>query len=162
LEQNPFPEWFDEVAAYKITVDAANIYAEAQPNMWSFSISPGQAEIITVHDVKDFIIEVIKARSVQLQEHGFSSGEMVFYCWHDEQAGHLCFSMVSSNHGFLPFGAKLQKVEDLETIINSWLNSPYLHGIPWDDLEILEPGDPNIKDEEQTEEYILQVWSTLV
>jgi hypothetical protein len=162
VTQNPFPEWLEEVAADEIVVNAADIKAECFPNMWSFSLSFEMAEATTIQDVKDFVLKIVRARADQLQERGFPPKSMVFYCWHDEQAAQLRFSLVSASHGHLPFGATLQSVEKLETIIGSWFNNPYLEGIPWDEFVEVDPNDLEPEDEDEGEPYVLQVWSTLI
>ena len=54
---------------------------------------------------------------------------MLFYGWHDAQVAQLRFSLVSADHGCLPFGCPVEPTADLELIVASFLESPYHDGI---------------------------------
>ncbi len=161
MGENPFPGWLAEVASDEIVVDPEDIKAECLPNMWCFSVSPEQAGATTVQDVKDFISQIVEARSSQLRALEHPAGSMVFYCWHDFQAGQLRFSLVSASHGHLPFGNKLQPVGGVERIIESWLTSPWLHGIPLTDVRC-ESGPPEEEEEDEENTWVVEIWSTPV
>lgn len=159
--ESPFSEWLEDVASDEVVIDPEDIREECLTNLWAFSLSREQAGGVTVQGVKDFILEVVRARSARMADLHRPPGSMVFYCWHDFQAGQLRFSMVSASHGFLPFGNPLQKVEDVELIIRFWLESPWLHGILLEDLTCV-PMDSEAVQEEDDEEWVVSVWSTSV
>lgn len=130
---NPFPGWLAEVAADAVVVEPDDMMAEADGNLWSFSLTPEQAAAVTVDEVESFAAGVAEGRrSWHIAHH---AGSMVFYWWHDLQAGQLRFSLVSASHGQLPFNCDVVPAESLATIVSAWLASPYLHGIPWSSLQ---------------------------
>jgi hypothetical protein len=151
---NPFIEWSAEVASDPVVVRPDNIRAEAKGNLWSFSLSPEQAAAVTVATVLRFAEQVILARRAWLTAR--NAGEMVLYWWHDAQAGQLRFSMVSAVHGALPFGCKTTQASSHESVIEDWLRSSYLHGIPFSELE------PSAADDVEPTLAPLSVWSQTV
>ncbi len=151
---NPFIEWIAEVAADPVVVRQDNIGAEAKSNLWSFSLSPEQAAVVSVADVLRFAEQVILARRAWLNAR--NAGEMVLYWWHDAQAGQLRFSMVSAVHGELPFGCRTIAAPSLESVIDDWLRSPDLHGISWSELRASAADDP------EPRPFSLAVWTQVV
>ena len=151
---NPFIEWIAQVAADPVVVRPDNIGAEAKGNLWSFSLSPQQAAAVTVADVRRFAEQVILARRAWLNAR--NAGAMVIYWWHDAQAGQLRFSMVSAVHGELPFGCRTIAAPSLESVIDDWLRSPSLHGIPWSELQ------PSAADDPERTPFSLAVWTQVV
>ena len=131
---NPFNEWIAEVAADPIVVRPDSIGAEANGNVWSFSLSPEQTAAVSIADVVRFAEQVTQARRAWLCARNATA--MVMYWWHDAQAGQLRFSLVSAIHGELPFGCKTVAARSLESVIEEWLKSPDLHGISWSELQL--------------------------
>lgn len=147
MPEIPFPAWFKDVVTEKLIVEPKDIDIECQANMWSVSLSPEQAKIVSIENVKDFILQVKLAYIDQLCAQGYPEGSMCFYCWHDEQAGRLRFSLVSASHKYLPFPCKLRGVEDIEAIVGDWLICCNLHGTDW---------------EEEDAPYVLPIWSVQI
>ena len=157
--RKPFADWVEKVGADAPTVDPTDVIAEARDNKWMFSLSAEEATSITAEDVEIFIDAVTEKRAEWLRQYGLEAGAMIFYCWHDDQAGQLRFSMVSASHGFLPFGCQLEGVEELRVVVEEWLRSPYLEGISWEELEEVPWNDPE-DEEDEVEEYVLNIWLT--
>jgi hypothetical protein len=134
MAANPFLEWFSEVAGDEVVSEPFNIFAEAHGNLWSFSVTSAQAAALRPAHVASFIRSVAEARSRQLSARGPKA--MLFYCWHDEQAAQLRFSLVSAEHGRLPFARSIELAPDLESVVASFLNSRYHDGIPYGELRL--------------------------
>ena len=123
----PFLGWLPEVAAYEVVSVPSNLIAEARGNLWSFAITSAQAAALALADVASFVRAVAEARRRQIGAHGLPA--MLFYCWHDAQVAQLRFSLVSADHGCLPFGCPIESTADLESIVESFLELPYHDGI---------------------------------
>ena len=151
---NPFIEWLEEVAADAVVIRPDSIEAEAHGNRWSFSLSPEQRAVVSVADVVRFAAEVATARSAWLRSR--KAAQMTLHWWHDALAGQLRFSLVSAAHKRLPFDRRTVAAPTLEVIIEEWLNSPSLHGIPSSALR------PDSPDQQETPRDPLLVWSQTV
>jgi len=154
MSSNPFKEWLTEVSTDCILLNPDDINAEAHGNLWSFTLSSEQVAAVSKTDVVDFIQTVAASRGEWLTTH--ASGPMLFYCWHDEQAGQLRFSLVSAKHGHLPFGCEVVAADQLGTIVQSFLGSSYLGGIPWSELRLQSDDGTASK----SSSNVLPVWST--
>lgn len=131
MTASPFLDWLPEVAADEVVIEPSNIVAEARGNLWSFSVTSAEAAALDPAHVASFVREVAKARRRHLSARGATA--MRFYCWHDEQAAQLRLSLVSADHGRLPFACSIEPAEpaaDLESVVASFLNSSYHDGIP--------------------------------
>jgi hypothetical protein len=161
MATNPFQEWLSEVVADKIVIALDEINTEAEANMWSFSLTSEQAAAIAPDQVEMFIREVAEAGSKQIDALG--CGSMLFYCWHDEMAAQLLFSLVSTSHAILPFGCPIERVADLGLVVRDFLSSTYHDGIPWSEFEIVtHPSQTELDqiDEESAQRMSpLRVWS---
>ena len=150
---NPFSEWLKDVASDDVVVNHSNIEAEACGNLWSFSLSLEEAADVSVADVEEFAANVAESRRDGLLRRG--AGPMLLYWWHDEQAGQLRFSLVSTVHGRLPFGCEVLAVARLGEIAGDWLRSPHVSGIRRDELF-------RVTSDQQAPEpirLVLRVWS---
>ena len=107
---------------------------EIEINHWSISIDSETAMKIENADLHNFLRKVIENRISQLDKSD-KNMDLIFYSWFDEQAGNLNFNFINSRHEDLPFSTELEFVDSLDTIINDFLNSRYLDGIPLDELE---------------------------
>lgn len=125
-------------------------------NMWSFSATSGQAQQMSVRDVQTFLEGIIQAHEHQLLITYGISHPMLFYCWFDELAVQLRLSLISATHQSLPFGCRVNIVNDIQCIISKFLTSLYHDGIPWDEFYSVE-----LPQEEVTRPiYTLDVWMT--
>lgn len=150
---DPFAGWMSEVSSDAITILPSDINGEARANLWSFSLTAEQAIAVTPSDVEAFLGEIINARRNWLTLHSVSTGAMRFYCWHDEQAAQLRLSLVSAKHGRIPFGCRVEEVQDLAVVARSFLHPKYHDGIPWDELKPVSTDLPDV-----VSEFTLFVW----
>lgn len=153
MPTNPFIEWLRNVVADEVVISRTDIDAEAIGNMWSFSITQEQAACISCADVESFIEAVVAQRSRHLSSR--KSPPMLFYCWHDEMAAQLRFSLVSEVHDRLPFRCKIEKA-CLRTIAASFLRSPCREGIPFSELREARLTDRPAN--KPAEEFVQSVW----
>jgi len=129
-------EWYEDVARDPITVsDDARI--EAAQNMWGFSLTSTQARQLSVNDVASFVNKIGKARAEQVSRRRLSP--MLFYLWHDQISGRLCFSLISLREGRSPeFRCAINTTATLNEIVEEFLSSAYLDGIPDSELNTTE------------------------
>lgn len=150
MTANPFLDCLPEVSADEVIAAPDDIWSEARGNLWSFSITAQQAATLGIEEVTSFVHAVAAARGRRLSARG--SAPMLFYCWHDEQAVQLRFSLVSASHDRLPFGCAVAKTDGLDSIVSSFLSSPYHDGIP---QSAMSEAGPDSKD---NPEVVLPVW----
>lgn len=123
------------------------INAESNQNCTALSLTRELALQITIDDLLVFLTRVKSNRQKQLISCGLSI-DLVYYLWFDEMAGQLRFSFINSNHKALPFKCDLTLIKTEKEIIDRYLKSDYLDGVPWKDLMDLGiDGDPVISDE---------------
>lgn len=148
--------WLNDVVSDEIVIDRDDINKEGNSNLWGFSFSDEEIRMqgLTLQEAKDFIQEVVRARKARRAALRLPAGSLIFYCWVDFLLGQLRFSLVSASHGRLPFGARLQAVDDAEVILESWLKIYLLPAIP--------PEDDFEEEEAEDEEWTVEVWSTPV
>ena len=120
-----------EVTSDTILVNTppTGVVQEARANLWAFSVTPEQARGITPAQVEQFLHAIMGARSRELVARDGGNHPMYFYCWCDEQAAQLRFSLVSVLHGHLPFARPITPVPELSTIIVRFLAFPNHDGI---------------------------------
>lgn len=123
-----------EVTSDTILVDTSptGVVQEARANLWAFSVTPEQACGITPAQVEQFLHAIMGARSRELMARDGGTHPMYFYCWCDEQAAQLRFSLVSVLHGHLPFAGPITQVPELSSIIVRFLTLPNHAGIQLD------------------------------
>ncbi|MCB2379519.1 hypothetical protein LGH70_18120 [Hymenobacter sp. BT635] len=127
----------------------ADLHQEAQHNQHSLSLTANQAQQLTIEDLRQLILRIVAAKREQLRTQRGNGYPMQFYCWHDELAAQLRFSLVAAQAA-LPFGCKVRLVPDLSTILASFLSAHHPEEIAWDGLPAV--------DEEAA--YCLDVWQT--
>lgn len=150
---DPFPGWLASMADEDVVVRPDDIEAEAVGNLRSLALTREQAAAVSPSGVETFARGVGDARRAWLASR--RTAPMVLYWWHDEQAGHLRFSLVSESHGRLPFGCEIAPASTLAEIATSWLSSTSLFGIPWNEFK------PVARDEVPPEPptLVLPVWT---
>jgi hypothetical protein len=154
--QDGLAAWLVAATADAVVVRPDSIESEAQGNLWWLSLSVEEVATVSASEVEEVVRAIAAARGRWLT--GNAAGPMIFYCWHDEQAGHLCLSLVSVNHGRLAFACEVAPVDDLDAIVRSFLASPYFEGVPWSELQ-------SVSTEDATGEalpHVLPVWLTRV
>lgn len=101
-------------------------------NTRSISMPSEQAACTSVEQLTGLLEKVRAAhRSSVAPERGLPA--LTFYAWVDHQAGQLRFSVTSSQE--LPFRTSIEVIDDPKPVIQEYLASPYLDGIPWEELE---------------------------
>lgn len=117
--RSPFDEWLPDVTADSITVNG-DVDVEARQNMWSFSLTPDQIGTLKTDDVVQFIEAIITSRSEQINKRHLP--KMVIYCWYDEMANQLRFSMVSVRNGVkLPFRCPVNSTDSITDVVSRYL-----------------------------------------
>lgn len=129
---------------------------EAQDNLWYIHLGSEQLKNLSVEVLCGFLLEVLDQRETQLRMQCGLSYPMLFYCWVDELAGQLRFSIVRDSPAGLPFKCSLRRVSHLEKIVEQYLASPYLDGISWEEIDL--NTDDSFWDESVTIPTILDVW----
>jgi len=124
----PFASWLADI----VQDDVATGPNCGNDNWRTFSLSHKQARHVSTADIVAFIDAVIQTRDAFVRSHAFPP--MLFYVWHDEQASHLCFSVVQKSDGRLPFACQIEVVSSLELIADDFLKDPHHDGIPWSEL----------------------------
>ncbi len=127
MAADPFLDWLPEVADDEVLIAPDDIVAEARGNQWSFAVTSQQAAALGTAQVASFVHAVAAARGRWLAVR--NAVPMLFYCWHDELAAQLRFSLVSTRHGRLPFGCEVEQAASLDSVVSSFLGSPYHDGI---------------------------------
>jgi len=142
---------------------ASDLLREARGNLRVFSTSQAEAATLQLQDVIQALHNVATTREQQLLEQHGNTHPMVFYCWVDEQAGQLRFSLVSAFHQKLPFSCTVKIVEQLADVVSAFLHSPYLNGISMSEFgETLAAGQqaPLAADMAEAANFVLDVWTT--
>ncbi len=152
-------EWLEDVTGDNLLIDESEsgLEHEARNNLWSFSISSDQAQTLTKGDIKAFLDAVVEARRQQIMRMPDGRHSMTFYCWYDEQAIQLRFSLVSTSHGRLPFHTDIEVCKDLDYVAARFLTSPNHDGLPMSKFKP-QPTAGN-QEVEATAPASLQVWT---
>ncbi|MBA0224135.1 hypothetical protein [Stenotrophomonas maltophilia] len=104
--------WFQFAAEDALVIDPGCITAEARGNLCAFSPPPDT--FLDVAPVVAFVHRVAAYRAAQVAGHA-----MTFYCWHDAMVRQLRLSLVSSQHGHLPFGCHHVATTDVRSIVQA-------------------------------------------
>lgn len=148
--------WFDDALEGDVVIDPRQINHEANGNLRYFDIPRGAA-VPPLEAVEDFVARVVAARREQLRQR--KSRSMTMYWWHDVLAGQLRCSLVCTSHRRLPFGVRVKRVESVRPIAEEWLTSPWLQGIPFDQLTC----DPDVEEpEDSSSSDTVRVWSVVL
>lgn len=136
MTKEEFFENINEIISDKIylTDSLDKLNEEIETNKWSIGIDFKTAKVIGNEDLKKFLGKVIQNRIEQINKSKLNIN-LIFYLWFDTQAGNLNLNFINTKHEKLPFGAELEFTDSMDTIINDFLNSRYLEGIPFDELE---------------------------
>jgi hypothetical protein len=127
-----FLDSLDEVLADQPCLGDGDTENEARTNLWSFSATRREIAALRESDVSSFLEKIIARRDQQVAARHGRSRQALFYCWFDEPAVQLRFSLISQYSGRLPFCCPIDRVDTPDRIIASFLGSPYHDGIPLD------------------------------
>ena len=103
----------------------------ARENLWCISLPEELG--LQESDLVEFLYRAMEVRRNLAKAQPVRPA--TFYAWHDDMAGQLRFSTAHCNNDNLPFGAATVLVADPDEIVREFLDSPYLHGIPWEELK---------------------------
>ena len=131
-----FLESINEIISDRLylTDNLDELKKEIENNHWSIGIDFDTLKNIKKDDLRNFLKKTVNNRITQLDKSELNI-DLIFYSWFDEKTGNLNLNFINSRHENLPFTAELEFVDSIDTIINSFLNSKYLDGIPWNELE---------------------------
>lgn len=130
-------QWLAGLADADLVVNRDDVQDEAQGNLWWFGLTREQAGSVTVDHIVAFMEAVTDLRRAQVV--AAEAPPMVLGWWHDAPTAQLRCSVVSAAHGTLPVGDAYQPAEAPEDVVREWLASPQLSGLPWSDVETVEP-----------------------
>ena len=155
MTKEEFFENLDEIKSDRIylTDNLEELNLEIENNHWSIGIDSVTAKQVNTNDLEGFLKEMVQNRTRQLNESDKEIG-LLFYAWFDEQSGNLNFNFINSGHKSLPFAAEIMFVDSIETILNDFLNSEYLDGIPMNELEDVSGN----SDDNEEREFKLKVY----
>ncbi len=129
---------------------------EISENLWSFSLTKELAEQVSPADFLDLFDKICANGQKQLNVSDLPL-DLIYYLWHDEQAGQLRLNFINSNHKKLPFGCILDFVESESEIIQGFLKSEYMVGIPMVDFRDIDTGE-----NEEEIPYTLKVFKRIL
>lgn len=126
----------------KITGDLCKQQEELYYNTWGMSFDRDFIKTLTIQDLNDFVIELIKNRSQQVSD--INKGPATFYLWYDEQSVALCFDILSGADIILPFRCQINRILRPVPIIQAFLKDAQaeIHPLDFQNFKFFEPGDP--------------------
>ncbi|MDP4264163.1 MAG: hypothetical protein Q8941_16665 [Bacteroidota bacterium] len=122
-----------------------SIESEIHNNSVFIGLTKEIAKQVSINDFTDFLAKVKLNRRDQLFK-SYLNIDLIYYLWFDEMAGQLRLNFINSNHVSLPFKCNLIFVDTEQQIIDAFLNSSYLEGIPFDELTDVENSDEETHD----------------
>jgi hypothetical protein len=148
--KEPLADWIRDNGWNPIEINL-DYLLEARENLLTLSMTHEQMEKLTVSDLCDFVESYILIKKQQLIDN-YSAHAMLIYVWFDEMAGSLCVGLISNSPGrTLPFSCQVDPFAKLDTVINAFMRSPYLEGIPNAELTRLTPTDIDVSEAKLTE-----------
>ncbi|MBF9222190.1 hypothetical protein [Hymenobacter ruricola] len=137
-----------------LTDRADQLKEEIQANCIQLSVPAGLQ--IESDELIDFLKRVRSNRQAQLQNSDLKT-DLIYYLWHDEQAGQLRFNFINSSHLKLPFGAAVSLVGNEAEIVDHFLISNYSQGVAWEDFNAISEAV-----EELTVTFTLKVYQEII
>jgi hypothetical protein len=149
----------------KITGDLDKQQEELYYNTWGMSFDRDFIKTLTIQDINNFVIELIKNRSEQVLD--INKGPATFYLWYDEQSVCLCFDILSGANITLPFRCRVNIVSTPLSIIHAFLKDAQaeIHPLDFQNFKFFEPGDPGwdeFDEEEEKEDVSLRTVNVYV
>jgi hypothetical protein len=149
----PFREWLEELEQ-----EPPQLLAErgsgGRENLWTISWPSGDAD----EDARDWVAFLRSACEIRRRQVAGSSLAAVFYAWHDEQAGNLCFSIARGDPADVPFRARIALVGSPDPVVASFLSSPHRDGIPFSELSF-DAASNGAEGAETRERWTVEVWA---
>ena len=124
---------------------------EARDNLHRFSLTFEQMEKLTAEDLCQFVESYISIKKEQLID-SYAGHDMVIYVWFDEPAGTLCVGLISKGPSqSLPFSCQIDFHASLVTVIEAFMGSPYVEGIPNAELTLMTTADEDVPPAKSTD-----------
>jgi|SRR3989339_683926 len=137
---------------------------EIYNNCWGIMLDNELAKRITVDELAEFISNLIKFRSEDICRIQ-PTPKATLYIWFDFQALRLCFNILSGEDRTLPFGCRVNLIDNPYPILKEFIKVAYnnaLYGNYLGITKIIERGDPEfdkcINEEMDLDEFIIDVW----
>ena len=147
--------WFAAIASEEILV-SNDPSLESQANLWTISLTKEMASNLSVQDVSECVKNLIDKRRAEAKRRQVVP--LLFYLWFDEQAGQLRFSITSvADPSRLAFHCAINTGAKLSEIVSQVLASPYLDGIPFEELDEEHSDSPDLT---SSEAVVLDVFVT--
>ena len=150
-----------ETSEIFLTNSTDEIDLEIEQNTVQLSVTMNTAKQLSAIDLVAFLNRIKSNRLTQLRESGFDIN-LIYYLWFDELAGQLRFNFLNSNHVKLPFAGEIVFVNNEQEIINDFLNSNHLEGIPWNELEFSESANEKTAHPQITDDFKIKVYKQLL
>ena len=135
MSKEDFLKELDEIIEDRLYIGDSidDLNDEVSQNTWSISMGQELANELTTEDLKLFFNQFQNNRKEQILKN--SDHNMIFYVWFDWQSARLRFNLISDFHNKLPFGGKYKVIENIEPILNKFLQFPYHDGFPIVEIE---------------------------
>jgi hypothetical protein len=104
---------------------------------------------------------LLQNRSLQVQSK-YPRARATFYLWYDPQSVQLKINILSGEKITLPFGCTINIQNSLLPILQTFLDDIHRnpHPLSWENMTILNPGDPGWDDEDDVIDWIQDVYVT--
>src|SRR3989304_8763542 len=130
---------------------------EIYHNMWCISLEEDFIERVKIEQLEHFAKSVIINRVQQLKYISYDKNA-VFYMWFDQQALQLRFNIIPGDVKALPFSCKVSLINSYQPILNNFISTIREISQCGDQVEFLDMQDENWDEDENEEEYVLDVF----
>jgi hypothetical protein len=116
---------------------------------------------LTLDDLHNFLEKLIEKRSKQIIN--ANKGYATFYLWYNPQSACLSFDILSGTNIKLPFGCKLNIIQNPLTVLSTFLKEEQadITSLSWENFKIINPGDPGWdNDDDNNDDWIQDVYVT--
>ena len=129
---------------------------ELEDNCFEVTLSAEEIAKTSADEICSLLKKIKEQRKIELSNSDYSI-DLVYYLWHDVLANALRFGFINAAHGKLPFGCKLQIVDDESEIIRDFLLLSVMDPLSLDNFT------DNIDDTDEDEsEFILKVYQEII
>lgn len=142
--------WMTENALREIRLDD-DVFVEARENLYRFAVPSDQVTELTVDEICQFVQFFLSLKSLQLLAVS-PDHKVLAYVWFDEMAGVICIGFISNRPGqSLPFSCRVNAQTPLSSVVQNFVDSKYLDGIPFAELSSLDVNEPEVMTEHREE-----------
>jgi len=152
-----------ELGQFKLIINgqlylSGDLSEEIYHNMWCISMEENFIESVNIQQLEHFVRSVIGNRAQQLKDINYDKNA-VFYMWFDQQALQLRFNIITGDVKSLPFSCKVSLINSYQPILNNFINTIREVAECGDQVEFLDMQDENWDEDENEEEYVLDVFA---